>query len=406
MSRSAQTRACGSGRMHRRVHPMFPQLLRQLVADAHARTGIAKALRTDGDACRAGMQEVERVAPGLDAAHADDRKPCARGNLRRERKRDRSHGRTGQPALPRAEPCAPVRGSIAIARSVLMRDSASAPPSSAASATGTTSETFGVSFTISGFDVSGRTRAISAAISPRSLPITHPDLTFGQETFSSSAATSARAATPSTKATNSSWEKPATLTTKGTGRPASSGRSRSRKPSRPLFGSPIELISPAGVSHRRGGGLPPRGASVIVLETNAANGSSSRAGAPNVRIAAIASHVPEPFSTGCARRRPASSTSKPLAGGGATVTPTPPPGLRPRPRARPRTAAGIRAGCARRNRSMRRSRTPCRLRARAAPVPRAPRRCAAPLPASAAARTRTPRRPASSCASSRSVTSP
>ncbi len=74
-----------------------------------------------------------------------------------------------------------------MARSVLMRESASAPPSSAASATGATSETFGVSFTIKGFDVSGRTRAMSAVISPRSLPITHPDLTFGQETFRSRA---------------------------------------------------------------------------------------------------------------------------------------------------------------------------------------------------------------------------
>ena len=107
---------------------------------------------------------------------------------------------------------------------------------------------------------------------PASVPTTHPDFTFGQDTFSSSAATSLRSETPCTRVANSSCENPATLTISGTGRVASTGRSCSRNPARPLFGRPIELISPAGVSHRRGGGLPPRGASVIVFETKAEKG--------------------------------------------------------------------------------------------------------------------------------------
>jgi hypothetical protein len=56
-----------------------------------------------------------------------------------------------------------------------------------------------------------------------------------------------------------------------------------------LFGRPIELISPAGVSYRRGGGLPARGCSVIVFETNALNGKRSSSASPNARRAAIAS---------------------------------------------------------------------------------------------------------------------
>jgi hypothetical protein len=49
------------------------------------------------------------------------------------------------------------------------------------------------------------------------------------------------------------------------------------------------LIIPAGVSNRRGGGLPSRGASVIVLETNAPNGKRSSSASPKARRAAIAS---------------------------------------------------------------------------------------------------------------------
>ena len=87
-------------------------------------------------------------------------------------------------------------------------------------------------------------RRVSAGCSPT----ISPDLTLGQETLSSIAATSSRAPTRSTKGAKPSRLVAITETTSGTGRRASSGRSSARKPSRPLFGSPIELISPDGVS--------------------------------------------------------------------------------------------------------------------------------------------------------------
>jgi len=55
-------------------------------------------------------------------------------------------------------------------------------------ATSATSETFGVSLTTSGLAVSGRTRASSRSSSRASAPMINPVSTFGQETFSSSAA--------------------------------------------------------------------------------------------------------------------------------------------------------------------------------------------------------------------------
>ena len=82
---------------------------------------------------------------------------------------------------------------------------------------------------------------------------------------------------------NSSALVPITETISGTPSPASAGRSCSRNPSSPLFGSPIELIMPAPSSHSRGGGLPGRGAGVIVFETKALNGNSSTSAGPKTR---------------------------------------------------------------------------------------------------------------------------
>ena len=143
--------------------------------------------------------------------------------------------------------------------------------------------------------------------------MTSPVSTFGHETFSSSIATSSRSPTADTSRASSSRLKPITETTSGTGSSASSGRSDSRNPSRPLFGSPIELISPAGVSQSRGGGLPWRGSSVIVLETKASNGKRSRSASPKARRAAIASKVPDPLSTGPRRLTPQSSVTAPTS---------------------------------------------------------------------------------------------
>ncbi len=73
---------------------------------------------------------------------------------------------------------------------VLIRDTASAPASSTAFAIMTISVTLGESFKMTGFfvwDLAALTTAVAAAGSvPNTMP---PSLTFGQETFSSMAAT-------------------------------------------------------------------------------------------------------------------------------------------------------------------------------------------------------------------------
>ena len=154
-----------------------------------------------------------------------------------------------------------------------------------------------------------RPRAAPASPSGCS-PTISPDLTLGQETFSSSAATSARAA--------DALDQPRELVVAGRPSPRRSaapaarrarGRSCSRKPSSPLFGRPIELIIPAGVSQSRGGGLPARGSGVIVFETNAENGKSSSEGRRRRRAGRRSRRrCREPLSTGCASRSPQSST--------------------------------------------------------------------------------------------------
>src|ERR1019366_6003426 len=106
-----------------------------------------------------------------------------------------------------------------------------------------------------------------------SAPISSPVFTFGQDTFSSTAAISERELHASRSSAISAAVEPITLVINGTGKVASAGRSSARYPASPLFGSPIELTSPPGASHNRGGGLPERGSNVIVLDTYAANGN-------------------------------------------------------------------------------------------------------------------------------------
>ena len=117
-------------------------------------------------------------------------------------------------------------------------------------------------------------RSRSASVSLGFSPTISPECTFGQETFSSIAATSWRAATRSTQRAKSSRVVAMIETINGTGSSASRGRSSARKPSRPLLGRPIELSIPPGVSQIRRGALPARGSGVIVFETKAAKGKS------------------------------------------------------------------------------------------------------------------------------------
>ena len=118
-----------------------------------------------------------------------------------------------------------MRGSRAVAWTVLISERASAPPCSAAKAIVSGSATFGVSLTISGFEVSGRTAVSKPSVSDGCWPTISPDSTLGHETLSSIAATSGRSATPSISSSNSAWLVPITETIKGTPSSASSGRS-------------------------------------------------------------------------------------------------------------------------------------------------------------------------------------
>ena len=94
----------------------------------------------------------------------------------------------------------PVRMSMRMPTSVLIRLSASAPDSAAARAMAAMSVTFGVSLTIIGLEVILRSRSMSRASPTGSVPTLMPPwLTFGQLTLisSMSAAESASLATTS-----------------------------------------------------------------------------------------------------------------------------------------------------------------------------------------------------------------
>ncbi len=83
-----------------------------------------------------------------------------------------------------------VSTSIAMARNVFTSDTASAPASSAARAKDATSVTFGVSLGMTGSAVTLRTALTTACVPVRLQPnVIPPSLMFGQEMFSSSAAT-------------------------------------------------------------------------------------------------------------------------------------------------------------------------------------------------------------------------
>src|SRR3954454_19772821 len=96
------------------------------------------------------------------------------------------------PPLPAPSHGSPLRGSNAMPFSVLIRETASAPASSAALATAAGSVAFGVSFTISGLAVSGRRRSTARAVSLVSAPMIRPVSTLGHEKLSSTSATSSR----------------------------------------------------------------------------------------------------------------------------------------------------------------------------------------------------------------------
>jgi hypothetical protein len=143
---------------------------------------------------------------------------------------------------------------------VLMSERTSAPPSTAALAAVTMSVTFGESFTTSGRRVAGRTAATSAWRAAGSFPKTIPPFTtFGQETFSSTAATRGSSPIRSTTARYSASVSPQTFARTVAPFSCSFGSFSERNSSMPTFWRPIALSIPASVSQIRGGGFPRQG---------------------------------------------------------------------------------------------------------------------------------------------------
>ena len=120
----------------------------------------------------------------------------------------------------------------------------------------------------------------------------------------------APAAARSASDTYSATEKPPTLRISGHGRASRRGSSSATKASRPSPGRPMALIIPPGVSSMRGGGLPARGDSVIVLGTYAATGGSARTARSTASARSNSSIVPEALMSGCASRSGPSCTER------------------------------------------------------------------------------------------------
>ena len=139
------------------------------------------------------------------------------------------------PPTPRASCGRRRSASMAMPRSVLMSDSASAPADTAARAISVTSVTFGVSFTMSGRFVAARHRDTTASTLSVHVPMVMPPAsTFGHEMFTSYASTGA-SSNASITCTYSSKLWPDTFTMTVAPRSASHGRSHSFKCATPGF---------------------------------------------------------------------------------------------------------------------------------------------------------------------------
>ena len=135
--------------------------------------------------------------------------------------------------------------------------------------------------------------------------MSRPVATFGHETFSSTAAISARSSQAAASSASSSPLEPITFVISGTGSSASCGQVLLEVAREALVRQPDRVDHAAGRLPQPRRRLPARGASVIVLETKALNGKPSSSASPNARRAAIASNVPEPLMIACSSSMPA-----------------------------------------------------------------------------------------------------
>ena len=148
------------------MSPLFAGRFAQARLRSAPRERVAEALGADRDQRRARVEQVARRG-GRSA-----RRPCRRSGSRRARatardlrQRDRADRRAGQPAGPAAEPRRPpARGCERHrAQRVDERDGVGAGGLGGLRRRAATSAVFGVSLTISGLAVSGRTRATQRA---------------------------------------------------------------------------------------------------------------------------------------------------------------------------------------------------------------------------------------------------
>ena len=158
--------------------------------------------------------------------------------------------------------------SMRMPKRVLIRLMPSAPASSQALATETTSVTLGVSLISTGLVVTAFTARTTAAAWPQSVPkLMPPPWTLGQEMLTSSQPTWGSRSSRAQVSAYSSREKPLTLAMTGLWKTrASLGSSVSMTRSTPGFCRPTAFSMPAGQSAIRGVGLPNRGSRVVPLQ--------------------------------------------------------------------------------------------------------------------------------------------
>ena len=145
--------------------PLFAAICRSSAAIRAPASGSRNDSVPTRDQVCARVEQVARVTPGLHAAHADDRDADALADLAHLRQRDRADRRAGHAAGAAAEPrlARPPRVHRHPAQRVDRARRRRRRAASAAAATAAGDAQFGVSLTISGLAVRGRTASSSAA---------------------------------------------------------------------------------------------------------------------------------------------------------------------------------------------------------------------------------------------------
>ena len=158
----------------------------QLSGDASSDGGVSKSLSPNRHDPRADIEKLTSMERALHPTHPDDWDIDALGHSRYLSERDWAYGGPDRPPVP--PPSQGLGGPgvrlwrsgvNAVARKVLISDTASAPPSCAAKAQAETSAQLGVNLTINGLCSSARTacstRSSATGSAPMSRPFAHWD---------------------------------------------------------------------------------------------------------------------------------------------------------------------------------------------------------------------------------------